>query len=433
MIQDFKFKCVVADPTFTTLYAFTYAYSSEEVAKKKGDEDVIAILKSNENPSDITTTDFTVVATISAKSTLTASIPLKDTSFACAVNGAGVFNAVISNVYTPRIVNAESHFQGIRYNPVGQTAAEHNATGGGAWSTIDIAPNYNLSDVTNLEDHRLFYTGEAGKETLVHAFAALAGAQNASTPVIQLGDVVDSGSRPLLQLTKTYKNDTLLSDPVTSLAYGNNKLFAYAAGPESKLFSIDLADRASASAPAIKRFNSSFAPDCTNSVYQGHMTATWKDSYFLFCYMNNHKKNYLQLSSIESTLNETRYPPVAGITDNEDTLGVSGKIDMGDLTSSPFFQPIGGNLPGQIPFAVFNNEFGYQGIRLQVNITDMHLDGKTVVISEPELVSPGSSGLSAGAWVGVAVGVVVVAIASVFSVRRYRQKRNRDAQPDNMS
>ncbi|KAG0285284.1 hypothetical protein BGZ96_010442, partial [Linnemannia gamsii] len=203
-----ELKCFTANPGLTTLYGLKYGYSNS--LTMSNEPDTMILFKSRVNLRSVDDTQWSIVGTLFTNTTVAGVITRSNIYVACAINDAGVFTAVVCDKDAPGSeVKEGNRFQGIRYDPLGKMGATENSIlGGGAggkgrWSTIDVASDYNLTEFPIYNGHKLFYTVEDGKETLLHAYTSVVSPSNAT--VIRLGHVSEHGDRPLLQHSTTYK------------------------------------------------------------------------------------------------------------------------------------------------------------------------------------------------------------------------------------
>ncbi|KAG0371866.1 hypothetical protein BGX24_001066 [Mortierella sp. AD032] len=422
---DIKLLCLTADPGLTTLYGFAYGYSSRKALMKQ-DMDTMILIKSQANPSNIADIKWSAVSILTDIKSF-ADIPTRDRpNHACAVSSAGVFTAFNHVMGSP---SRKKLMHGVRFDPAGRMAPEYNLTGGGAWSTIDLAPSYNMTEYTLFsrnDVHKLFYDQKGGKETLFHAYPTY----SKGAPAIRIGVVNETGGHPTLEPFALYKNETFgISTIIADLAYGNNQLFAYEQGANPVVVAISLSNGTSTSKPSIKRFSSSTSSDCKYTENDLH-SGLWKNFYFLYCSLEGPQAGSrygYQVEIINSTL-----------TDNTTSTMTRGMEVLDKVAPISYFQAIGGHLPGQEAFVAISYWAEIQGITLtgpsagtSQNVTDVYINGVYVDGSrdqnedftplEPrEGLSPTVKGIIAA---GLVMIFPVVSLIAFRSYRRYRRNR----------
>ncbi|KAG0067840.1 hypothetical protein BGZ89_005625 [Linnemannia elongata] len=426
-----KIVCLTADPGQTTLYGLVYGYSSLKQRSKWVSGDVMILIKSQANPSNISDIQWSPVSTFPTSTWLTPMITIRHPELACAVNSAGVFTALTYGQVDDSRHQVTNTWNGIRYNPSGQMEPEYNVTGGGVWSTVDVSSRYNMTETPSYERAVMFYVKEGEKEMLAYAFSTMIGPKYEYA--IQLGYVNENTSPPTLEPSTLYKNDTLkATDTEVNLAYGNGKLYAYFPQPIPRVMSITLSTRASPAAkPTLKLFTAESTKNCQHDGFDAVHSGTWNTSYFLLCTHypdNNNDVRYdPQLDIISSTLTDTKTTTL---------MRYSGTLD--EVAPISFFQPIGGHLPGQEAFAVISLWTKIQGITLtgssagtRQNLSDVFIDGiygdgsgdrNSRSIPDQE-VNPPSSNIEWGAI--IAAIVFVVLIAGLLVLRRVRERRKK--------
>ncbi|KAG0211006.1 hypothetical protein BGX33_004561 [Mortierella sp. NVP41] len=404
-------KCFTSDSGLITLYEFGFGFSSTNAhTTRKKDE--MVLFKSQPNPFNMTDLKWSTVSTFPTSTELTSMVTRDYPEVACAINSAGVFTALAYSDARDDERSTDT-LQGIRYNPAGQMEPEYNVTGGGVWSTLDVEPSYNQTDRTMYLNQKLFYATEGGKETLYHAHADY-------TSTIYLGYLNETGSRPLLQHSTTFKNDTLRIPSISSLAYGNNQLFAYSSGPRPSMIATSLPNRTSSSKPTIKRFATNETTDCQYEYMDVPKGTTWKDSYFLLCNqqapIGSGRPSDSRLETITSMFTDTKMTTVTRYT---------GILEQ--IWPIAFFQPVGGHMPGQVPFAVIDQRQGVLGIILTgptagtvQNYTDVCLegvygDGFTLSCDKAPPSSTPTPSIPSGSWVAIGGSVIVVTLAALFA------------------
>ncbi|KAF9083150.1 hypothetical protein BGX23_011746 [Mortierella sp. AD031] len=188
----------------------------------------------------------------------------------------------------------------------------------------------------------------------------------------------------------------------TLLAYGNNQLFAYSSGPRPSMIATSLPNRTSSSKPTIKRFATNETTDCQ------------------YEYMDVPKgpgrPSDSRLETITSMFTDTKMTTVTRYT---------GILEQ--IWPIAFFQPVGGHMPGQVPFAVIDQRQGVLGIILTgptagtvQNYTDVCLegvygDGFTLSCDKAPPSSTPTPSIPSGSWVAIGGSVIVVTLAALFA------------------
>ncbi|KAK3830466.1 MAG: hypothetical protein JOS17DRAFT_791172 [Linnemannia elongata] len=423
-----KIVCLTADPEQTILYGLVYGYSSDNLQSRGYQRDVIILIKSQVNPSNVSDIQWSAVSTLTSSTSLTTMITHSNPQLACAVSSAGVFTAFSHGAPVNSGVLAIRTLRGIRYNPVGQMGPEYNVTGGGDWVAVDVSSRYNNTETPYYYSPVMFYLKEGEVETLVYAFSTVVD-RNIYEPAIQLGYVNENPSIPILEPSTLYKNDILkIAKSDINLAYGNGNLYTYSSGPTPRLISIPLAT-SNTTAPTIKQFTADSTNNCQYEQSGYIHSGIWNNSYFLLCSHFTAANGYdLQLNIISSTPTDTKTSSVARYT------GFIDKVQPGS-----FFQPIGGHLPGQEAFVAISFGTEIQGITLtgpsagtRQSLTDVYVDGihgdgtgdpnsriqeEKAALSSIELTSI------------ITAFVLVVLVASLIMIRRVRQRRKECIDP----
>ncbi|KAK3841649.1 MAG: hypothetical protein J3R72DRAFT_150387 [Linnemannia gamsii] len=177
--------------------------------------DILVLFKSQRYPRSAKDIRWTGISIFSDKQNLTGVFSRQDQpNFACAVSNAGVFTVLsYRGADEPTLIPV-----GLQYNPAVAGAA-------GQWSMVKVAANYyQMVTSPRFEDHHLFYVQDGDKETLHHVSSDFSRA-------VHIGILSEVDGRSLLYHMITHMNNVLqINSYITSFAYGNGNLFAYAPG-----------------------------------------------------------------------------------------------------------------------------------------------------------------------------------------------------------
>ncbi|KAF9122396.1 hypothetical protein BGW39_009776 [Mortierella sp. 14UC] len=413
--------CFASTPDTSTIYGLSVGFSSDG-AKWQNLRDVIYLINSQQYPQNTSDIRWAAVSQYTPSIRLNDMVSVKDPNLACAVNSAGVFTMLFYTHVTGSL-EGDTMLQGIRYIPA-------KAGAGGQWTTIDVDPNYKRITTTPFnEGHKLFYVQQGDQETLHHAISD-------TERAVHIGIMKEGGSRPLLQPLISYKNDILKVDNmVTSLAYGNGNLFAYAQGTTPNLLAISLVSPTAypTANPTIKRFDASSSIDCVNSSL---VSGAWRDMYYLLCVRKEGDWVQDQNSRLEyvysaSTSNKMATMATYGFKISTNTFLPIGNTD---LSFAPFaLMTTGWDVQSITLLQLKHGEYmgGTVGTGFGVWVHDVYGEGP-----DSDSTSNNRVELSTAELLGIVIGTVVVIATAVFFVwRRLRQHLQEkdtaaDAEPD---
>ncbi|KAF9437304.1 hypothetical protein BGZ76_001253 [Entomortierella beljakovae] len=208
--------CATYESTSRTMYGFTYSSNYGEDASFTGKQAII--VKSSTNPADISSINWSVVATIDAKALDDLYPSYTSNSYSCAVDSNGVYSVIAYRVSTTSN-SYTSTPGGIRYNPAGTEKTEYSSTGSGSWTKIIIGSGYEWSSPSDYGGQRLLYVNNGGTRSLVHV--------TSSYSDMNFGTLDESTM--ILTATSSKTLSTKYLGAKKTFSVGNDKLYVYGA------------------------------------------------------------------------------------------------------------------------------------------------------------------------------------------------------------
>ncbi|KAH7050511.1 hypothetical protein BKA57DRAFT_458920 [Linnemannia elongata] len=409
--------CITADPSTTTLYGLAYAANQTQQPQVIGPV-LFVLFQSQPNPSNISDARWSVVSTFPGSLDMMGRNAI---GFSCAITAKGVFTAFASYPMS-KPGTEEEPLEGLRYEPAGPAMdSAIGVQGGGRWSVVNVAKDYNRTEVPRYSGQKLYIVGDGPDARLVHAYV------DEVEGFVRFGVVDETSSRPSLTYSSSFQSTSLQLSRKTTIAFEKNtsQLFIYSPATDRNasvpiLTSISLVNGTIPPSPlpdsGFKFYEANSTYDCRYS--STVFSATYEGSYFLYC-----KDSYTPENGTRSQL-ATLKTPTSDTTIQRIMSIIYTSSESYELTH---FQPIGGHLPNQTAFAVISSDYTVAGINLVTGETQYSHNvivngtlGGGAPISSPK-PSNGENGGANRFGLEIALGVitsVIFMIAMYFLCRK---------------